>query len=73
MKIVWEKTIDGYHAFNDTLKVAVLSTKHNKGLAREGVVQFEALKEHEWGIHFTAPAMSVALISAIISSLPTEA
>lgn len=72
-EITWERTNNGYQGWNGEMKVAVLSTKHNLGLAREGRIVMEAQPREHWGIHFTAPAMSVVLVKAIIDSLPEEA
>lgn len=73
MAITWERNNEGYMAWSGALKVAVLSTKHNLGLMREGRVILEPMDRSSWGIHFTSPAMPVDLIAAIIASIPTEA
>ncbi len=83
MQITWERTVAGYIAwlgapatdgdiYHGLKKLAVLSTKQNKGLSRDGVVIYEPQPREEWGIHYTAPAMPAGLTAAILASLPTE-
>ncbi len=73
MEITWEHTINGYSAFCGPLKVAVLGTKQDQGLVRNGVIIYEPMACDTWGLHFTSPQMSVTLLRAILDSLPTEA
>ncbi len=70
MKITWERTIDGYVGYLGHLKVAVLGTRQHRGLFRDGVAIQELMLRSDWGIHFTSPSMPVALVLAILDSLP---
>jgi hypothetical protein len=72
MSPVYDRTIDGYAAFNGPFKLAVITTKHHQGLSRNGVTVYEPMPHSSWSIHFTSPAMPIEDLQAIVASLPTE-
>lgn len=72
-EITWEAIRGGYAAFLGERKLAVLGTTHDQGLVRNNQIIYEAMPRDQWGIHFTSPAMSLALVSAILASVPTGA
>lgn len=73
IEITWERKIDGYSAFLGPLKVAVLGTRHDQGLVRNGAVVYEPTPRETWALHFTSPSMSIVVLQAILASLPAEA
>ncbi len=72
IEVVWEPCLGGYLAYVGTLKIAVLGTNQDQGLVRNGATIYEAMAAEHWGLHFTAPSLSVALLRALLDSLPTE-
>jgi hypothetical protein len=76
---------EGYCAYRDNLKLAVITTKQHN-IAREGssmtgeeikafkagVVVWEAMPFASWSIHFTSPTMSVHDFLEIAAALPKE-
>jgi hypothetical protein len=64
---------EGYAIFCGPLKVAILTTRHNQGLVKNGIPIMEAMERSSWSLHFTSPSMRVELIAAILAALPTEA
>ncbi len=73
IEITWERFLTGWLAYLGPLKVAVLGTKHDQGLVRNGAIIYEDMPRETWGLHFTSPQMSVTLLQAILASLPVEA
>src|SRR5438034_10847089 len=71
--ITWDSHEGGYTAFNGPVKIAVLGTNHHQGLYRNGVAVYEPIPREQWGLHFTSPSLPVAMIEAILASLPAEA
>lgn len=65
---------DGYVAFRGACdlgdKLAVITTKHNKGLAKNGVTVMEDIPRAEWQIHWTSPSFPLGLIEAVLAALP---
>lgn len=68
--ITWEATLGGYNAFLGNLKVAVIGTRQDQGLFRNGITIYEDVAREEWGIHFTSPSMPITLVKAILDSVP---
>ncbi len=72
INVTWEPCLGGYLAYVGTLKIAVLGTNQDQGLVRNGATIYEAMDPAHWGLHFTAPSLSVALLRALLDSMPTE-
>ncbi len=73
MKIIYDRVVGGYAAFDGSLKVAVVTTSHHLGLFRNGQAIYEAMPRESWTVHWTSPSLPVALIEVVIASLPAEA
>ena len=72
-EITWDSTTDGYAAFLGPLKVCTLTTKHDQGWQKNGQIIWEAMPREHWSIHWTAAGLNLALVEAVIASLPKEA
>jgi len=60
---------EGFAAYDGDKKLAVVHTKQNKGLAREGRIIYEDMPPDHCTVHFTNPHMKIAEVQAVLDAV----